>query len=303
MNWLIIALLSPALWAASSHIDKYLIEKYFKGRGVGALIIFSSIIGVFVLPFILLFEPKPFNISFAQLILIIFSSVISILAILIYLYALKKDEASIVVPLFQTIPIFAFILGYLFLGEILSHRQIAGGLLIILGGLGLSLDLKEKVPRLKSNIFFLMLLASLLIAISGLLFKVVAVEANFWTATFWAYAGEILMGAIFLVFIKSYRVEFWQVIQINKLAVLSLNAFNEVINVIATLIFRFVILLAPLALIWAINGLQPLFVFLFGVILTLFFPNLEKESLAKKNVIQKIFTILIMFLGTYFLYT
>jgi len=148
-----------------------------------------------------------------------------------------------------------------------------------------------------------MLLASLLIAISGLLFKVVAVEANFWTATFWAYAGEILMGAIFLVFIKSYRVEFWQVIQINKLAVLSLNAFNEVINVIATLIFRFVILLAPLALIWAINGLQPLFVFLFGVILTLFFPNLEKESLAKKNVIQKIFTILIMFLGTYFLYT
>src|SRR3989344_1803476 len=145
MNWLIIALLSPALWAASSHIDKYLIEKYFKGRGVGALIIFSSIIGVFVLPFILLFEPKPFNISFAQLILIIFSSVISILAILIYLYALKKDEASIVVPLFQTIPIFAFILGYLFLGEILSHRQIAGGLLIILGGLGLSLDLMVKM--------------------------------------------------------------------------------------------------------------------------------------------------------------
>ena len=42
---------------------------------------------------------------------------------------------------------------------------------------------------------------------------------------------------------------------------------------------------------------------LVGVILTLFFPNLEKESLAKKNVIQKIFTILIMFLGTYFLYT
>jgi len=303
MNWLFIALISPALWAASSHIDKYLLEKYFKGRGVGALIIFSSIIGVFILPFILLIESNPFNISFTKSILIIFSSIISILAILIYLYALKKDETSTVVPLFQIVPVFAFILGYLFLGEILTHRQIGGASLVILGGVGLTLDLKGRIPRLKNNIFFLMLLASLLIAISSLLFKVAGSEANFWSATFFAYIGEILMGAFFLIFIKSYRAEFWQVITANKLAILSLNAFNEIINVVAIIIFRFAILLAPLALVWTINGLQPMFVFLFGVILTLLFPQLAKESLIRKNVVQKIFTILIMFVGTYFLYT
>ena len=35
MNWLLLAFLGPVLWAVSTHIDKYLVERFFKDSGVG----------------------------------------------------------------------------------------------------------------------------------------------------------------------------------------------------------------------------------------------------------------------------
>lgn len=303
MNWFLIALISPALWSICNHIDKYLIGKYFKSGGPGALIIFSSIIGFFVLPFIFLFQPNVLNIPVSQISLVVLVGVISIIAILVYLYALKRDEASMVVPLFQITPVFYFILGFIFLGETLTQRQIVGSLLIILGGASLSLDIENKKPRLEHRIFLLMLFSCFLLAISGLIFKVVALEVGFWTTTFWEYIGAILVSVFFLLFIKNYRKEFIKVIRENNLPVLGLNAFNEIINVFAFLAFRFASLLAPLALVQSVNGFQSLFVFFYGIILTLFFPRFGVESLVKKHLVRKLITIVIMFVGTYTLNT
>src|SRR3989338_9142344 len=190
MNWFLIALISPALLAATNHIDKYLLTTYLKGRGVGALIIFSSIVGLFIFPFILIFQQNVWDISSLQIGIIFSGSVFYIVAILMYLYALKRDEASIVVPLFQTIPIFGFILGYIFLGETLTIRQIIACILIILGGLSLSLDVSEKIARFKTALFFLMLLSSFLLAAGGLTFKIIVIQTDYWTTNFWGYAGQ-----------------------------------------------------------------------------------------------------------------
>lgn len=301
MNWFFIALSSPALWSITNHIDKYLIVKYFKGGGTGALIILSSIAGFFILPFILAFQPNVLDISVSQAGIVVLSGIISITAILIYLYALKKDEASIVVPLFQMIPVFAFILGYVVLQETITTRQIIGSLLVLLGGISLSLDMDGKTPKLKTVVFSFMFLSSFLIALSGLIFKIVAIETDFLTTAFWGYIGDTLMGLFLITCVASYRTEFVSVIRDNKLSILGLNALNEVLNVIASLAFRFATLLAPLALVWTVNGFQPFFVFLYGVLITLFFPKLGMESLARRHIAQKIVTIAIMFIGTYIL--
>jgi hypothetical protein len=47
MQWFLLALIAPALYAVSNHIDKYLVEKYlsrdkFKQEDVGSLILFST---------------------------------------------------------------------------------------------------------------------------------------------------------------------------------------------------------------------------------------------------------------------
>lgn len=301
MNWFFIALFAPALWSIGNHLDKYLISKYFKGGGTGALIIFSSLIGLFVLPFILIFKLNVLEIQLNHALLIMGSSIVSLIAILIYLYVLKRDEASIVVPLFQTIPVFSYILAHYLLGENLTNRQIFGSLLVILGSVGISLDLTSNIPKLKTVVFLLMAISSFLIALSGLIFKFVAIQADFWTTSFWGYLGDTLVGIFFLVFIRSYRDQFVSVIKLNELPIIGLNGLNEVINVIASLCLKFASLLAPLALVWVVNGFQPFFVFLYGLILTIFFPKLGTESLLKKHLAQKIIAILIIFLGSFIL--
>lgn len=300
MNWFLIALIAPALWSITNHIDKYLIEKYFKG-GIGALLIFSSIIGMFVIPVIPIFKPGVFDISFTQAALLTISGAIVVVGYFFYFYALKRDEASVVVPLFQIIPIFVFILGYIFLGEVLTTRQILGSLLIIFGGVSLSLDLNSKIPKVKTAVLFSMLVASFFIAVHSLIFKIVALETDFWTSIFWIYVGSILIGLFFLAFIKNYRNEFLRIMKVNRVPVIGLNVLNEILATLGDLAFKFAMLLAPLALVQSVNGFQPFFVFIFGVILTLFFPKLGTESLLKKHLAQKVITIVIMFVGTYIL--
>lgn len=112
MNWFLIALIPPAVWSITNHLDKYLLSKYFKGGGVGALMVFSSLVGVFLLPIIYLLHPEALSVKPINAILMALNGFLYVLAVLPYFYALNKDEASIAVPLFQLIPVFSYVLDY-----------------------------------------------------------------------------------------------------------------------------------------------------------------------------------------------
>lgn len=300
MNWFLIALLPPIFWSITNHFDKYLLSKYFKGGGVGALMVFSSIIGVFLLPFIVFLHPEVIKSFDPRYLLISLNGFFYVLAVLPYFYALQRDEASIAVPLFQMVPVFSYFLSYLILGETLSAIQIVGGLTIITGAVFMSLDLTtHRKVKFKKEVFWLMVLSSFLFAINFLLFKFFAIKAHFWVTSFWEYIGFAVFASLLLVFIKPYRDEFFKVMKTNKVSILTINGINEVVNIIAKVAFNFASLLAPITLIWIVNGLQPFFVFVFGTLLTLVFPKISQENITKKVIIQKIFAIIVMFAGAY----
>lgn len=298
MNWFLIALIPPLLYSVSNHIDKYLISKYFKGGGNGAVLIFSSLIGIAVSPVIWVFNPTVTDIGAGNAILLVINGFLSALILLPYFHAIEKDEASVVVPLFQTVPIFSYLLGFFVLGEILTPIQIAASFFVLAGAVLLSFDLSNEKPKFKKEVFWLMLAASFLYAVTSLIFKFVAIKGDYWTTIFWEYIGLGIVGIVLFVFVTPYKLQFLTAIKLNKLSVLGLNIINEINYVCAILALRFATLLAPIALVWVVNGFQPFFVFVFGIFLTLFFPKLGTESLIKKNIIQKIIAITIMFLGT-----
>jgi len=301
MNWFLIALIAPALWSATNHIDKHLISKYFSGGGTGALLIFSSLIGFLVFPIIYIFHPNVFSIELTHALLITLNGGLIILYLLPYVYALQKDEASNVVPLFQTAPIFSYVLGYIFLGEILSFHQLLASSLILSGAVILSLDFSSKKIRFKTVAMGLMLLSSFLWALHSLIFKFVAINSDFWTSYFWVYVGSSLSGLLLLIFVKKYRQQFLSVFKTTKKQVFSINIFNEVLAIGASVCFHFATLLAPLALVTVVNGFQPFFVLVYGVILTIFFPHLGEENISKKNLFHKAFAISLMFIGSFWL--
>lgn len=302
MNWFFIALVSPALWSVTNHLDKYLISKYIKGGGIGALMVFSSLIGLFLIPLIYAFFPDVIKIDPLQAVLICGNAFLYLFAVLPYFYALQKDEASIVVPMFQLVPVMSYGLSYAILGETLSNFQIIGGLLVVLGAIGISFELAEgKTVKFKSDVFLLMALSSFFYSLNFILFKYFALELDFWTVSFWEYVGFVIFAILILLFIKNYRNEFLSLMKENKIPVLGLNGFNEIVNIIAKLSFNFASTLAPVTMVWIVNGTQPFFVFLYGIILTIFFPHISQERLSRKHLIQKIVAITIMFAGASFL--
>lgn len=300
MNWFLIALIPPALWSITNHMDKFLISKYFKGGGVGALMVFSSLVGLFLLPFIFIFNPHVFSIAPQNALLIALNGFMYVAAILPYFYALNKDEASIVVPLFQMIPVLSYVLAFFILGETLTSKQILASALVVIGAIGISLELSEgKKIKLKKEVLGYMFLSSLLFALNFIIFKRFALELSFWVSAFWEYVGLAIFAVLLMIFVKSYRKQFIEVMKQNKISVIGLNGFNELLNIGAKMSFNFASLLAPVTLVWVVNGTQPFFVFIYGIVLTLFFPKLGVESLAKRHLIQKVTAIAVMFLGTY----
>lgn len=297
MNWFIIALITPIAHAAVNHIDKHLISKYLRGGQVGSLVLFSSLFAVIALPFILLIDRNVFAVTGQDAILLMLNGLLLVLAYICYFYALEKDEASFVAPLFQLVPIFGFLLGYFFLGETLNRPQFIGSLIIILGAVILSLDLESF--KVKKAVILLMAGSSILYAVNGVLFKFITEDVQrFWPSLFWDFAGKVVFGILIFLVIKSYRRQFLAVLKENSKKVLGMNALNEVLGVLGEGALVFAVLLAPVALVQVVSGFQPAFVFLFGVILTLFFPRFGEESLTKKHLLQKIFGIAIIIAGS-----
>jgi drug/metabolite transporter (DMT)-like permease len=290
MSWLVFAFSGPILWAASTHLDKYLLERYFKDSDVAVLLIFTALIGLITLPFIWLLDPKVADVGPPNAALMASSGLLYMGAMLFYLRALQSEEASVVAPFFQAAPLFGFVLGYLVLGETLSPSQMAGGALIIGGTVLVSLRSDLPDANFKTNfngrLAALMLACALSLAVSSLIFKMFALRDEFWPTTFWMFVGEALFGAALLA-IASYRRQFLALLRSNPAAVVSINAANELINLGGGLGTRFALVLAPLGLVQAIGSTTTLFVFGFGVVLSVFFPALGRENLSRRKLWPK----------------
>lgn len=302
----LIALGAPFLWALVNHTDKYLINRFFSGRangGVGGLMIFSTFFSVLLLPFIFWMDRNVFDISLSGASLLVLAGFINALSILLYLYALNEDETTRVVPFMQLIPVFSFTFGYYLLGETITQSQLFGGFIIILGSSFLAIGGIQKDQKLyfKTKVVLLMVLHSIGFGLYGTLFKFVSLKEGFWSGAFWEAIGLVLAGCL-LFSISSYRRDFLKIIRINSRIVIGVNLLSELLTIIGNWLTSFASLMTKIALVSLVAGFQPVFVLIFGILTTIFFPNIVKEDISKRDLFQKVSAIFIIIIGTTLLY-
>jgi hypothetical protein len=97
--------------------------------------------------------------------------------------------------------------------------------------------------------------------------------------------------------IPSYRKQFIALVRANTAALLSINASNELINLGGGLGSRYALLFAPLSIVQAIGSTTTLFVFAFGIVLSVFFPSLGREDLSGRDLAQKGMAAVIVAIG------
>jgi drug/metabolite transporter (DMT)-like permease len=248
--------------------------------------VFTAIVGVAALPLIWLFEPSVLKVSVAEAVIVAISGAMYMAAMLFYLRAMQTEEASVIAPMFQFAPVFTLLLGYLLLHEVLSWAQLGGIALILVGALAVSTDGESFLRQFKLRVVMLMAAATLIVALSTVVFKLFAVQTGFWSTTFWMFVGEALFGAGILCVPSAFR-EFVTLFKRSPGPVIGINAANELINLGGGLAVRFASLLAPVALVSAMSSTTTLFVFVFGVLLTEFFPKLGREDLSLRNLARK----------------
>jgi uncharacterized membrane protein len=304
-NWFLIAAAAPLLWSITNHIDKFMLAKCLQRRGVGALVIFSALSSILVLPFIAYFKFEEVSaISKDSLLLLFFLGFLSAAGLYLYLTALEDEETSIVIPLFQLIPVFGYLLSYFILGETLTRSQMLSSLLVTFGVILLSLEFREgRRIQLKGRILMLVVSSSVMFALYDVLFKKVAVAESFWGSVFWQYVSLTFAGILLFLAVRKFRGEFLTMLRSMGGKLLSLSVASELLYTLGSWLHSFATLLAPVALVLVVSGCQPLFVFIGGVLLTFFLPNIAKENISAGHLLHKLISIAIITAGNYFLYT
>lgn len=297
MPWLFYAVIAYGVYSICNFIDKFVVEKKIKNPSTVAIFggLLSLGIGLLLLAFTH-FHLLPG----VQIVLLLISGIFLTFYIVPYFKALSLDDASRVTPLFQFFPIFVLIISFLFLHESLTIRQFIGFIFVSLGGFLLGSEhIEKKLFRIRKS-FWYMLFSSFLYALTSIIFKYVA-QSNFWVIISYQTIG-IGIGALLLLLYPIYKKDFISEIKRMKRPLFYLLLLNHFLTVIADFLIFYAITLAPVALVSVVQGVQPLYLIIFGLFLTLWFPHIVKEDIRKETIGVKVLSSGIIFLGLYFLY-
>ena len=294
MSWLIIAISAYFLFAIVALIDKYLLGGLMPSPKVYAFYVATfGILALILIPFGF-WIPAPFQVFLALL-----AGVFHILAIFVYFNGIKNFDASRIVPAIGGLsPLFTFGLIYFFSGskEALSLIEIIAFILLVLGSIFIT---REKTKEISLKSFQLSFLAAFFFALHFVLVKFVYLEQPFISGFIWTRIGAFLV-AIALFFSKDVRTELF--IKRKTLNIKTWRVFfpNEAASAVAFILQNWAIALAGIAyvaIISALAGVQYVFLLIFAVLLSLKFPQVLKEEISKKIILQKTFAILLIAAG------
>lgn len=301
MTWFFIALGAPFLWALVNIADNYLVGRFSdkeKERSSGGLVLFSSLIGIVIAFLIWVFGPNVFHIPTLDKLLLFVCGILTIVWVILYLFTLEIEDTSAVVPWFLSVPVFGYILGYFFLGETLNLQQMLGSGVIFLGLILISLDFREGKKKVKHKPMLYMLSACVAIAISGVIFKYVTVENDFWVSSFWEYFGLGVSGLFIFLFIPHYRESFMHMNRTGGHKIFLVNTVSEFMTIIGNLLTNYAFLLAPITLVYLVGSFQPAIVLFMTLFATKFLPHIAKEDMTKHVLVQKIIAIIFITFGS-----
>lgn len=285
-------LVLPFLYTIAVFIDKVQLKGETTDANPGVLMALGSLCGLVVI------VPMGLWIGFSgrgqtltdlgSLIPLLFNEALYTFAMYIYLCVMKSEDASTVVPWFQTIPAFGLVGSFLVLGEKLGLVTIVAIFFLMIGGFLLSYQ-KGKINK---KLLVLMVLSSVLIAVYDIIFAQFGRETDGFAAVFVNIVGKTFWSMVFLVS-KDVRRGF----MVGLKTRLKLQTVGELTTLIAELSMCVFLLYFPVAVVQGACCIVPLFVLGGAMILTKYRPQLVEEELSGLTLAQKTISITLMVIG------
>lgn len=299
--WLIITLIGYAAAAVVSVLDKFILsnEKVSPLR----FVFYSTI---FVAPLFLLTPwaqlPIGWN-GWLGAILVGFGFAGGLWTM--YL-GIAKSEISHIGPLIGgAIPLFILLFSKIFLGEIISSRQLVAILLLAFGSLLISSEYTSKKQGIHKAIMW-GIVAAILFAISHVAAKYLYNQIGFFGGFVWGRGFTGLFG-ILLLFVPGFWKDLFKRrhFQLPKpkhtIASLTLIATDKILAVISLILIQYAIFLGSVTVVNALAGVQYAFLLVLVGVMSKFFPKRFREEYSKVEIIQEIISVIIIAVGLVFL--
>ena len=296
MMWLLVAVCAYFLLAVASIMDKYLLSGSISSPKVYAF--YVGILGslAFLLIPLGFFRLPAAGITF---VIALLAGSCQILGIYCYFDSLKRFEPSRVVPAIGGLqPLFSFGLTWFFAGakDVLTSWQVIAFFLMVAGSVGIVVERKSFDPKSLGRA----VLAALLFAVALVLSKFVYLALPFLSGFILISFGSVSTALLFLFSKDVRRGAFSGLAGAASQKNTALFFANQTAGAAAFVLQSFAVSLAPLALVAVVNalaGVQYVFIFLFSLVFSFYFPKLLKEKISKKILIQKILAIFLIAVG------
>lgn len=304
MSWIVIASIAYFLLSLEIILDKFLLSS----SRVSHPVVYAFYSGTFGL-FAFIFSPLGFHfVHSGEIIFRFIAGMIFIYGMLALFFAINKSEASRVTPVVgAVVPIVLFFLALVFLKERLYPKEIIGLILLIIGGISISYDFSHLREQRLFKGFYWSILAGVLLAISAVLIKGFYRHDNFYNVFIWTRAGAFV-GVLSFFLVPGWR----------KKIINSLTKFKKPEKEHKSSGLMFALTKAtggtgsflkeratsfPLASVTIINAMvatEYVFIFLLGIIFSLWLPNVFEEKKDWKSVAQKLVAIGLITTGIVF---
>jgi uncharacterized membrane protein len=292
MDWILLALLGPLFWAGSNIFDKYALEKV--SRGVYDFLFFGTLGSIFIVILTLLVYGLEY-IGILSLYPILAGFFVQF-SYLFYSYALEKEDASYVVPLYITYAVVVLVLGPLF-GETISTLQLIAFGVVFLGALFLSLE-KLSFELFKHRKGAILMIPAILLLSIAILLTDQSLEILSFSDTFIYDLIGFSLAGFSLLLVPRWRREIVKGIKTARMRKYSLFLINDTLDMSGHLIYKYALLLAPSAsLVAVLGGIQPFYVLVLGGLFTVFFPHIISENISREEILQKVVGVTIIVVG------
>lgn len=287
--WILFALLSGLFMAVVALIDKFVLVRWTRNPMVPVILL--GIISLFPALVILAITGLP-DLSISQYLLVFAAGTALFFMVFLYFLAVQLEEISRVVPLLYIAPLFVAVLAVIFLGETFPLRKYGGVLAIMGGAVLISLRLPLRLRLGKA--FWLMILSAFSISIQLVITKYLLRHADYWEV--FALTRSSMFVPMIPVLLAHFP-DLRSTVREHGWKVVWVMVIDQHIALAASLFITIAAATGYITLVNALSSVQPFFVLLFTVLISLFFPQILKEETGRAVIGLKVLAIGLMFLG------
>lgn len=305
----------------------YVADKFLLSKKIHSSITYAFYVGIWsIFNFVILFF-EPWTPNFRELSLDLLAGLLFLVTLVFWYKALHQSEATRVVPVVGAlVPIFSFILSFIFLDETLSERQFLAFLILINGGILISVKrtrfyvVKDVWKRFRGvfgdvlggihaqyrpsqRLILNSVISALFFAAYYVLIKYIYLSQPFIGGFVWSRMGTFV-GVILILFVPSWR----KLIAEHRKGAqtpgnLAFFLFIRLLAAVAFITLNWAISQGSIALINSLQGVQYAFLILLVLFLSAKFPKILNEELGGGVILQKIIGISLISTALYMLAT